>query len=99
MSQSVTTKVYGSASAVATTVIEDFENEYISNSYGVLGNVIDIHSKTPIDKAYITFKYDFTELQNKGLVEDELCVFWLDEQNKQLVSLPSDVIVVIRLFQ
>lgn len=88
---SVTAVVYGSASAVATTVIENFENEYVSNSYGVLGSVIDIHSKTPIEKAYLTFKYDYSELQKEALTENELCVFWLDEQNKQLVTLPSVV--------
>lgn len=75
----VNVNVKGSAIAVSTTRVEKVEDDFLSSIPNTLGNIIEFSSKSSIDGADVTIKYDEDELKSKGLNEDNLSIYYINE--------------------
>ncbi len=90
---SVDYKVFGNPlSKVKITNLDDKEANIndvaakVGSSFDISGNF----SNTQLDKATITIKYDKDKLP-EGTNEEDLSIFWYDEENNEVVKMPSKV--------
>ncbi|MCX7745459.1 MAG: VWA domain-containing protein [Clostridia bacterium] len=66
--------------------VEELEDEFLKSLKGIVGKPVDITAgNVEIEKADISISYDEAELM--GVSEDDLAIFWVDEENKKLVKL------------
>lgn len=73
------------------TQVEKVTDEYLPNTDVILGNIIDINTIGSIVEATLTFTYDIDELNQKGLDENSLSIYYLDEENLELIKLDSNI--------
>lgn len=68
--------------------VEDSEDEFLGRIEGAVGNALEISAEgTPIHSAIVTISYDDEQIE--GIDEDELVVYWVDEENQKLVPLEN----------
>lgn len=80
--------ITGPPSIASNTELQVFNNDFVTNSYGMVGKVIEVTSPDT-KNATLTFSYSEDEINHEGLNENELSIFWLDEENKTLVPVTS----------
>lgn len=69
---------------VSTTKVEKVEDDFLSSIPNTLGSIIEFSSKSSIDSADVTIKYDENELKSKGLNEDNLSIYYINETDLKL---------------
>lgn len=87
----VSIKVNGSAKAVSTTQVDKSEDEYLTSTADIVGNVLEFTSKDKISNANVTISYNYDEIQRKALDEDNLSIYYIDENELKLVKIDSIV--------
>lgn len=69
---------------------KESKHKFLKDLEGAVGNPVELSAgSTEINTAVITMKYDRNELN--GLKEDELKIYWFDEEKNSLVPLESIV--------
>lgn len=71
--------------------IDVFENSTFDNMNGLLDKVYNFYTNGTIDSATVKIKYDIEEIQQKGLKEDNLTLYYFNEETKKLEALPTVV--------
>lgn len=87
----VSMSVHGSAEGVSSSYVTKSENDYYDNIPGKIGNVLDFHTDDKIDYAEVTIKYDINEVNKKQLSENNLCVYYINEDELSLEKIDSVV--------
>lgn len=86
----VTLEINGQGN-IASSTIDVLTNSPFSNMDGLLDKVYNFYSAGTIESATVKIKYTLEELQAKGLDEDNLTLYYFNEETKQLESLPTTV--------
>lgn len=76
---------------IASTTIDIIENSTFDSMSGVLSNIYNFYSNGTIKTAKVTIKYDVNEIARKGLKEDNLTLYYFDEETKELTPVPTTV--------
>lgn len=86
----VTVQITGKGN-IANTTIDFLKNSTFSTTDGLLDHVYNFYTNGEIDSAIVTMKYDIQEVQAKGLNEDNLTLYYFNEETKELEALPTTV--------
>ncbi len=76
---------------IASTTIDSLKNSTFSDMDGILDQVYNFYSNGTIESAIVTISYDISDVQSKGLNEDNLTLYYFNEETKELEPLPTTV--------
>ncbi len=73
------------------TSVDKYETETLSNVPYVLDGVYSIYSEAKLDDAKVTIRYPKYDIADKGLSENSLAVYVLDDTNNSFSKIPSEL--------
>lgn len=76
---------------IASSTIDIFENSTFKDMDGLLDKVYNFYSDGTIESAIVKINYKLEDIQAKGLNEDNLTLYYFNEETKALESLPTIV--------
>ena len=76
---------------IASTTIDKIENTIFGTTKGLTDNLYNFFTNGNLKSAVVTIKYDADELQRKGLNENNLTLYYFNEDTKNLESVPTIV--------
>ncbi len=76
---------------ISSTTIDIIKNSTFSNMDGLIDKVYNFYSTGEIDSALVTINYDVEEIKEKELNEDNLTLYYFNEESKELEALPTEV--------
>lgn len=76
---------------IASTTIDSFTNDTFKSVDGIVGNVYDFYTPGTIEKAKISINYDKTALANSGINEDDLSIYYFNENDNKFEKIVSTV--------
>lgn len=71
--------------------IDIFENSTFTDMDGLLDKVYNFYSNGTIESATVKIKYSLDDIQSKGLNEDNLTLYYFNEDTKELEAMPTIV--------
>lgn len=86
----VTLQINGQGN-IASSTIDVFNNSTFSDMKGILDKVYNFHSNGTVSSAIVQIKYDSATVQSKGLNEDNLVLYYFNEETKELEEVPTTV--------
>lgn len=84
-------KVTGTGN-VTKTSIDRYKTETIENSKAILDGVYSGYTYSKLDSAEMVFNYSDTDVKDKGLDENSLAIYELDDVNNTFKKVPSSTI-------
>ncbi len=76
---------------ISSSTIDVFSNSTFSDMDGLLDKVYNFYSNGTIKSATVKIKYDLDEITAQGLTEDNLTLYYFNEETKQLEEIPTTV--------
>ncbi len=76
---------------IASTTITLFKNDTFKDIDGLLDNVFDFYSEGTIENAEVIISYSIEDITNKGLDENNLVLYYFNEDTKELEAMPTVV--------
>lgn len=76
---------------IASSTIDVFSNQTFKDMEGLIDKVYDFYTDGAIEKAVVKITYNIEEVNNKGLNEDNLTLYYFDEDTKELEAIPTTV--------
>lgn len=76
---------------IASSSIDVFANDTFMDLDGVLGNIYSFDTDGSIEKANVKIRYKVEDLVANGLSEDNLTLYYFNENSKKLEALPTIV--------
>lgn len=76
---------------ISSSTIDVFSNSTFSDMDGILDKVYNFYSNGTIKSAIVKIKYDLNEITAQGLKEDNLTLYYFNEETKQLEEMPTTV--------
>ena len=76
---------------ISSSTIDVFSNSTFSDMDGLLDKVYNFYSNGTIKSATVKIKYDLNEITAQGLTEDNLTLYYFNEETKQLEEIPTTV--------
>ena len=86
----ITLEITGTGNIVDTT-INTFKNSTFSNMDGLLDTVYNFYTEGKLDSAKVTIPYNIEDINNKKLNEDNLTLYYFNEDSKKLEAIPTTV--------
>lgn len=83
-------EITGKGNIVSTTV-DVLENSTFADMEGVLNKVYNFYTKGNLTNAKVTIPYTVEELTAKGLTEDDLTLYYFNEDTKKLEAVETEV--------
>lgn len=88
--QGLTLKINGKGN-IASTTVDIFKNQTFSNIDGLIDKIYNFHTNGTIDSAHVTIKYNINDIKEKGITENNLTIYYFNEETKELEALPTTV--------
>lgn len=79
----VSLKINGKGNIASTTTIDIFENSSFSNIKGISNRVYVFHTDSKMKNAEVEIKYDISDINKKGLNENNLILYYFNEETKE----------------
>lgn len=76
---------------ISSSTIDVFENSTFLDMDGLLDKMYNFYSEGTIESAKVKINYSLEEIQKKGLNEDNLTLYYFNEETKELEQLPTIV--------
>lgn len=76
---------------IPSSTIDVFTNSTFTDMDGLLDKVYNFYSDGTIEKAIVKIKYTLEEIQKKGLTEDNLTLYYFNEETKKLEAMPTTI--------
>lgn len=76
---------------IPSTTIDIFENSTFTDMDGLIDKVYNFYTTGTIESATVKIKYSLEEIQSKGLNEDNLTLYYFNEDTKELEAMPTIV--------
>lgn len=76
---------------IASSTIDVFENSTFESMDGVINKVYNFYSTGTIDNATVKIKYDLADIEQNGLTEDNLTLYYFNEETKELEAVSTTV--------
>ena len=76
---------------ITNTVIDVYKNSTFSNTYGLLDKIYNFHTTGKLESATVKINYNLNELKEKNLSEDDLTLYYFNEETKELELIPTSV--------
>ncbi|MCR4581189.1 MAG: VWA domain-containing protein [Bacilli bacterium] len=76
---------------VASTTVDILSNNTFANMDGILNKVYNFYTKGNLTNAKVTIPYTVEELTAAGLTEDDLTLYYFNEETKQLETVETEV--------
>lgn len=76
---------------IASTTIDIIKNSAFTDIDGLLDTVYNFYSNGAIDSAVVTIKYNIEDILAKGLDENNLTLYYFNEETKKLEAMPTIV--------
>lgn len=76
---------------IASSTIDVFSNSTFSDMNGLLDKIYNFYTNGTIKSATVKIKYDLKEITAQGLTEDNLTLYYFNEETKQLEEIPTTV--------
>lgn len=76
---------------IASTTIDVVENDTFQEMDGLIGKIYNFYSKGTIDKVNVKINYGQEDLDGKNITEDNLTLYYFDEELKKLEPIPTTV--------
>lgn len=76
---------------IPSTTIDIFENSTFTDMDGLLDKVYNFYTNGTIESATVKIKYSLEDIQSKGLNEDNLTLYYFNEDTKELEAMPTIV--------
>ena len=76
---------------IASTTVDILENDTFASMDGVLNKVYNFYTKGKLDSATVKIPYSVDELTAKGLTEDDLTLYYFNEDSKKLEIVETEV--------
>lgn len=76
---------------IASTTIDVLNNSTFEDMNGLLDTVYNFYTDGKVSSAIVTIKYDEAEIKAKGLDENNLTLYYFDEETKELEPMPTKV--------
>jgi hypothetical protein len=76
---------------IASSTIDMFTNSTFASIDGLLDKVYNFYTSGTLTNAVVTIKYDIDEIEEKGLNEDNLTLYYFNDETKALEALPTTV--------
>lgn len=76
---------------IASSTINSFTNSSFTKIDGLLDKIYNLYTAGNLDSAIIKIKYSLEEIQTKGLNEDNLTLFYFNDDTKELEKIPTTV--------
>lgn len=76
---------------LADIVVNTFNNPSFNNKTGLLNKVYNFYTAGEIKSAIVQIKYDLDEIQAKGLNEDNLTLYYFNDDTKELEKVLTEV--------
>ena len=86
----VTIEINGKGN-IASTTIDLIKNNTFNNMDGLLDTIYSFYSTGEIENAKVTIKYNIEDINKKGLTEDNLTLYYFNEETKKLEAMPTTV--------
>ncbi len=86
----VTIEINGKGN-IASSTIDLVKNNTFNNMDGLLDTIYSFYSTGKINNAKVTIKYDIEDITKKGLNEDNLTLYYFNEETKKLEAMPTTV--------
>lgn len=74
---------------IATTSIDVFKNRTFEQMDGVLDTVYNFYTKGKMEQANVKIPYHLEEIEKKQLKEEDLSLYYFNEETKELESIPT----------
>ncbi len=74
---------------VASTTVSTFDNQTFANMNGVLDTVYNFYTKGTIGQAVVKIPYHMEELKRKNLKEEDLSLYYFNEETKELENIST----------
>ena len=76
---------------IPSTTIDAFENSTFTDMDGLLDQVYNFYTNGTIESAVVKIKYSLEDIQAKGLNEENLTLYYFNEETKQLEAMPTTI--------
>ena len=76
---------------IATTTVDIYENSTIAKINGLINQVYDFNTSGNLQKSIVKIVYDKNEIDELGLEENNLILYYFDDETKQLTPNPTTV--------
>lgn len=76
---------------IPSTTIDIFENSTFTDMDGLIDKVYNFYTTGTIESATVKIKYSLDDIQSKGLNEDNLTLYYFNEDTKELEAMPTIV--------
>lgn len=86
----ITVEITGKGN-IATTSIDSFKNQTFEKMDGVLDTVYNFYTKGKMEQANVKIPYHLEEIEKKQLKEEDLSLYYFNEETKELESIPTVV--------
>lgn len=73
------------------TSVDKYETETIENVSSVLDGIYSFYTEAELEDAKVTIKYSKDKIREKGLVENTLAVYSLDDQSNSFTKIASEI--------
>lgn len=76
---------------IASTVIDIFSNDSITNMEGTLNKIYSFYTEGKLEKATVRIKYDEDEILEKGLTLDDLSLYYFNDSLNKLEKVETTI--------
>lgn len=76
---------------IASTTIDTIKNSTFADMDGLLDTIYNFYTDGTIESADVTIKYNIEDIKAKGLDENNLTLYYFNEDTKELEALPTKV--------
>ena len=76
---------------IASSTIDIIKNSTFTDMDGLLDTIYNFYTTGKIESAVVTIKYNIDEITKKGLDENNLTLYYFNEESKKLEALPTTV--------
>lgn len=76
---------------IASSTIDIFKNTTFESMDGIINKVYNFYSTGTIENATVKIKYDLTEVEQSGLNEDNLTLYYFNEETKELEAVSTTI--------
>lgn len=86
----ITLEISGTGN-IASSTIDTFKNSTFKEMNGLLDTVYNFYTSGKIEMAKVTIPYSLEEIKNQNLNEDNLTLYYFNEETKELEAMPTTV--------
>lgn len=76
---------------IASTTIDVLTNSTLKDVYGLLDTLYNFYTDGTVNSAIVTIKYNEEEIKAQGLDENNLTMYYFNEETKELEAMPTEV--------